>query len=68
MVYAYPCDFAPDANGRFVATLPDVPEAVTGGSDRAEALRMTAEALAVALSRYLHSGRDVPPPGTPVGH
>ncbi|WP_419848790.1 type II toxin-antitoxin system HicB family antitoxin [Candidatus Poriferisocius sp.] len=66
MIYAYPCDLTPDADGWFVATFPDVPEAVTGGPDRAEAMKMAADALAVALSGYLQSGRDVPPPGTPV--
>ncbi len=66
MIYAYPCDLTPDADGWFVATFPDVPEAVTGGPDRTVALKMAADALAVALSGYLQNSRDVPPPGTPV--
>ena len=38
MIYAYPCQLTPDEDGGFVATFPDVPEAITGGRDRVEAL------------------------------
>ena len=62
MIYAYPCQLAPDEDGRLVATFPNVPEAVTGGSDRAEALTMAEDALATALAGYVHEKRGIPAP------
>ena len=63
MIYAYPCDLTPDEDGELVATFPDVPEAVTGGRDRAEALAMAEDALATALAGYVHEKWDIPAPG-----
>ena len=51
MIYAYPCQLTPDEDGGLVATFPDVPEAITGGRDRGEALAMAEDALATALGR-----------------
>ena len=62
MIYAYPCDLTLDEDGWLVATFADVPEAVGGGPDRVEALRQAAEALAAALSGYVHSGLEIPEP------
>ena len=63
MIYAYPCQLTPDEeDGGLVATFPDVPEAITGGRDRAEALAMAEEALATALAGYVHEKRDIPTP------
>ncbi|MYI82178.1 MAG: type II toxin-antitoxin system HicB family antitoxin [Chloroflexi bacterium] len=50
MLYAYYCDLTPDGDGGLVATFPDVPEAITGGADRAEALAMAGDALVTALA------------------
>ena len=62
MIYSYPCDLAPDDDGELVVTYPDVPEAITGGADRSEALDMAPDALAAALAAYVHQKRDIPPP------
>ena len=62
MVYAYPCQLTPDEDGGLVATFPDVPEAITGGGDRAEALAMAEDALATALAGYVHEKWDIPSP------
>ena len=62
MIYAYPCQLTPDEDGGLVATFPDVPEAITGGSDRAEALAMAEDALATALAGYVHEKWDIPTP------
>lgn len=62
MIYAYPCELTPDDDGRLVATFPDVPEAITGGRDRAEALAMAEDALATALAGYVHEKWDIPAP------
>lgn len=63
MLYAYHCDLTPDGNGGLVATFPDVPEAITGGADRAEALAMAGDALVTALAGYVHGKREIPAPG-----
>ena len=60
MIYAYPCQLTPDEDGGVVATFPDVPEAITGGRDRDEAL--AEDALAVALAGYVHEKWDIPTP------
>lgn len=44
----------------FVATFPDVPEAITGGETRERALAMAPDALTVAIEGYLALGRPVP--------
>ena len=67
MLYAYPCDLTPDGDGGLVATFPDVPEAITGGADRAEALAMAADALVTALAGYVHEQREIPAPGAAEG-
>ena len=64
MRYAYPCTLTPDdEDGGFVVTFPDVPEAITGGDDRDEALTMAADALSVALAGYMIEGHRFPVPG-----
>ena len=65
MLYAYPCELTLEEEGGFVVTFPDVPEAITGGDDRAEALTMAEDALATALAGYVHGKRDIPAPGEP---
>ena len=59
MIYAYPCQLIPNEDGGLVATPLDVPEAITGGSDRAEALTMVEDALATALAGYVDEKRDI---------
>ena len=62
MIYAYPCRLTHDDDGGLVVTFPDVPEAITGGKDRAEALSMAEDALATALAGYVHEKWDIPDP------
>ena len=62
MIYAYPCRLTDDECGGLVVTFPDVPEAITGGKDRAEALAMAEDALATALAGYVHEKWDIPVP------
>ena len=66
MIYAYPCELTPDEDGGLVATFPDVPQAITGGKDRAEARAMAEDALATALAAYVHAQWEIPTPGQPV--
>ena len=65
MRYTYPCNLTPDEeDGGFNVTFPDVPEALTCGDDRAEALEMAEDALVVALCAYVDNDEDIPVPGT----
>lgn len=65
MIYAYPCELTPDEDGSFMATFPDVPEAITGGQDRTEALTMAEDAIATALAGYVHAQWEIPTPSQP---
>ena len=62
MIYAYSCVLTLGEDRSLVATFPDVPEAITGGADRSEALAMAEDALATALAGYVHEKWDIPAP------
>ena len=66
MRYAYPVDAVEAADGVTV-TCPDVPEMVTGGATRGEALERAADALITALSLYVDDGRPLPRPSAAHG-
>lgn len=51
---------ARNGEGGFVVTFPDVPEAVTEGATRGEALANAEDALAVALLGRMADGADMP--------
>ena len=48
-----------------VVSFPDVPEAITQGDDREDALEQAQDALGLALLTYIELGRDLPAPGKP---
>ncbi|MDR0311474.1 MAG: type II toxin-antitoxin system HicB family antitoxin [Acidobacteriota bacterium] len=50
------------AVGGFVVTFPDIPEAITQGETKEEALRMAQEALEAALEFYFEDRRRIPAP------
>ena len=63
MQYSYPCRIEPDGDG-WVASFPDVAEALTGDGDYGETVELAADALVTALSRcYVERRRELPPPG-----
>ena len=66
MRYAYPVDVLQAADGVTV-TSPDVPEMVTDGVTRGEALERAADALVTALSFYVEDGRPIPRPSAAHG-
>ena len=43
---------------------PDIPEALTGGDTREEALAMAQDALVTALDFYFEDRREIPPPSS----
>ena len=61
-MFDYPAVLKAQAEGGFVVTFPDVPEAITQGEDREEALLYAVEALEVALSFYIDDRRPLPVP------
>jgi len=65
MRYLYPVTLVQDEDGQYVATSPDVPEAVTDGASQQQALREMGEALGAALAGYAIEGRNIPTPSEP---
>lgn len=61
MQYAYPCVLTSEEDGVSVS-FPDLPEALTCGIDRLDALAQAADALVAALSAYAHAREDIPVP------
>lgn len=57
----YPAKLAPE-DGGFVVTFRDIPEAITQGDSREEAIAMAADALATAMEFYFEEGKQVPLP------
>ena len=55
----YTAKLQPDGSG-FLVTFPLVPEAITGGATRNEALANAEEALELALLAYIEDGRELP--------
>lgn len=62
MRYVYPCIVKAEDGGGLFVRFPDLPEALTGGRDRADALAMAEDCLVSALSFYVRHGEDVPAP------
>ena len=60
MDYLFRAQLTPDPEGGFLVTFPDVPEAISGGADEAEAKRNATEALGLALRGVLATGRPLP--------
>lgn len=61
---AYPVNLRKD--GKFIlVTFPDIPEAITQGKNRTEALEMAKEALELAMDFYFEDRRPVPAPSQP---
>ena len=61
MQYAYPCMLISEEDGVSVS-FPDIPEALTCGLDRSDALAQAADALVAALGAYVYAHEDIPVP------
>lgn len=62
----YPVKLEPDSGG-FVVSFPDIPEALTQGDTREDALEMARDALVTAFEFYFEDGERVPAPGDITG-
>jgi antitoxin HicB len=61
---SYPARLSRDGEG-FMVSFPDIPEALTSGASREEALDMAADALTTAMDFYFEDRRPVPAPSQP---
>ncbi len=59
---AYPATLIPDPGGGFTVTFRDVPEAITEGDSREEALLHAEDALESALAMYVATKEPLPAP------
>src|SRR5437773_9240544 len=59
---AYPAKLSPDPDGGFTVTFRDVPEAITEGDSRDEALMRAEDALESALAMYIAAKQPLPKP------
>lgn len=62
----YPVNLEPCEGGFFVS-FPDIPEALTQGDTREEALEMGLDALVTAFEFYFEDGKKIPAPGDITG-
>ena len=60
--FLYPVDLIPQDDGGFVVIFPDIPEALTEGDDRADALAEASDCLAEALAGRIRSKKKFPTP------
>jgi antitoxin HicB len=65
-MFDYPVTLAPDGDTVLV-TFPDVPEAITFGADKDEALIYAIDALETALSFYVDARKPLPVPSEAAG-
>lgn len=65
-MWNYPVTLTPDDNGTLLVSFADVPEAITHGEDRQEALMRARDALETALEMYLEAKQPLPLP-SPAG-
>jgi len=60
----YPANLIDD-DGRVLVTFDDVPEAITFGKNRSDALCHAKDALDTALTFYIERGKPIPLPSKP---
>ena len=63
----YPVTLARDDNDTFLVRFPDVPEAITYGETREDALGRAAAALLTVFDAFMRDRRDVPEPSITTG-
>ena len=63
-MFSYPARLIPDSGG-FAVKFRDIPEALTCGATREEAIDLARDALATALDFYFEDERVVPMPSAP---
>lgn len=60
--FTYPATLAPEDGGKFTVRFTDLPEAITSGDDRPDALRQATDCLEEAVAGRIADGLEIPPP------
>lgn len=63
----YPVNLSKAEEGGFLVEFPDIPEALTQGRTKQEALTNAFDALVTAFEFYFEDGDRIPEPGIPTG-
>jgi len=66
MNFVYPVTLTPDADGGFVVTFRDWPEAITQGETRDQALEEAADCLEEAVAARVDDRAEIPSPSAPL--
>ena len=56
----YAVELTPDDNGTLLVSVPDIPEAITFGEDREDALARAADAIETALMGFIEAREAIP--------
>ena len=64
MDFAYPARLASEPDGRYTVTFPDLPDAITQGEDRGDAIEMAADCLAETIGARIADRADIPEPSS----
>ena len=62
MDFAYPAHLERELDGRYTVTFPDLPDAITQGEDREDAIAMAADCLAETIGARIVERADIPAP------
>ena len=62
MNFAYPASLESEPDGRYTVTFPDLPDAITQGEDRDDAIEMAADCLAETIGARIAERDDIPAP------
>ncbi len=62
MDFAYPAHLEIESDGRYTVTFPDLPDAITQGEDRDDAIDMAADCLAETIGGRIVERDDIPAP------
>ena len=58
--FVYPARLSPEPGGRFTVQFPDLPEAITSGRNRADALIQAADCLEEAIAGRIADALEIP--------
>ncbi len=59
---AYPVQLIPESGGHFTVLFPDLPEAITSGANRADALIQAVDCLEESIAGRIADGLEIPVP------
>jgi len=65
MKLSYPVNLMPQQDGNWLVRFDDIPEALTEGESRKQAMFEALDCLIAALGGYIREGRDIPLPSFP---